>query len=163
MAQWEKLQIVVDKIAAHFLSHVPPQLIDKFIAFWNSEGVSFLDCEKIFTLSVSMDDLERILKRFITHFGADLLIIANCFPMEDFGAVIRAVGLWNQVGWRRAEAALHDMVDTLTHGWERPVAEVLAQKTDRLKEDLQILLGNPPSPLAPGNGFDFLDYKRLHD
>ncbi len=162
MAQWERLQIIVDKIAAHFLSHVPPQLIDRFIDFWNSEGVSFLDCEKIFTLSVSMDDLERILKRFIVHFGAELPLLIKSFPVEDFGDVLRAAGLWNLIGWRRAEAVLHDMVHTLAHDWERPIRESASQKAHRLVEDLEILLGKRPFPLPPGNGFDFLDYKRLH-
>lgn len=163
MAKWERLQIVVDKIAAHFLSHAPPQLIDKFIDFWNSEGVTFLDCERIFTLSVPLPDLRRITTRFLLHFKRDLPVLASVFPREDLFLLLRASGLWSDIALERAGAVLIDAFATLSGGWGSPLKQTLARKVQRLRNDFEILCGNKPLPQNTGNGFDFLDYKRLYD
>ncbi len=163
MAKWERFQIIIDKIAAHFLSHAPPQLIDKFIDFWNSEGVSFLDCERIFTLSVPLPDLRRITTRFLLHFKQDLPVLARVFPREDLLLLLQASGLWSDIALQRAGAVFVDALNTLISDWELPLKETLSRKARRLLIDLEILIGKPPFPQNPGNGFDFLDYKRLHD
>lgn len=163
MAQWERLQIVVDQIAAHFLSHMPPQLIDKFIEFWNTEGVSFVDCERIFTLSIPLHDLERVFEKFLLHFHHDIPLLIKHFPRDDIRLLLQTAGLWNVIGWRRAMAVLHDAADTLAHGWRRPFKETAARKARRLAADLEILVGKRAFPVPPANGFDFLDYKRLHN
>ncbi len=158
MAGWERLQMVVDQVAAHFLSHVPPHLIDKFIDFWNSQGMSFLDCEKLFTLSIPMEDIDRVIERFLWHFKGDLPELLKSFPHEDLGLLLRAGGLWNFIKWRRGRLVLQDAWQTLAHGWDGPPGKTIAAKARRLTADVEILVGRRPFPAPPENGFDFLDY-----
>ena len=164
MARWEQMQIVVDQIAAHFLSHVPPNLIDKFIDFWNREAMTFLYCEKLFTLTITMPELDHLIACFGRAFEKELPMLVKSFPLVDLRLAIKAVSLWGQIGWSRKLALVEHMIEVITKDWdEGPWHELLHDKLKELKRDVEMLTGERPQPQIAENGFDFLDYSELRD
>ncbi len=163
MANWERFQIVVDQVAAHFLSHVSPRLIDKFIDFWKTERMSFLDCERLFTLSIPLGDLERVAEEFLRHFRRDLPELVRAFPGEDLGLAVEAAELLARIAMGRRVGVARHALDTVLHHWDPPLGRALRRKARLLREDAEMLLGLRSIPQPPENGFDFLDYKRLYD
>lgn len=83
----EKNQILIDKIASHFLANASPKQLDKFIAFFNSNDP--LVCEKIFTLTIEQDEIIEFGKKFLEEFSIFELI--KIFPLEDWPTFIREI------------------------------------------------------------------------
>lgn len=87
---YEKHQILFDAIASHFLANASPKQLDRFIQFFNSNDP--LVCEKIFTLTVSMDELEDTAKRFLKSFS--IFELLKIMPKEDILLYVQEMGLF---------------------------------------------------------------------
>lgn len=87
---YEKHQILFDAIASHFLANASPKQLDRFIKFFNSNDP--LICEKVFTLSVSIDELEDTAKKFLKSFS--IFELLEIMPKEDILLYIEEMGLF---------------------------------------------------------------------
>lgn len=83
----EKHQILIDKIASHFLANSSPKQLDKFIEFFNQNDP--LMCEKIFTLTISQDDIKEVGKEFFKFFN--IFELLKIFPKEDIMTMIKEI------------------------------------------------------------------------
>lgn len=82
---YEKHQILFNQLMTHFLSNGDADDLDKFINFFNQ--IDPLICEKVFTLRVSHEDIEGLLKIFLKHFKLSELI--KIIPKEDYLTVLK--------------------------------------------------------------------------
>ncbi len=82
---YEKHQILFNQLMTHFLSNGEADDLDKFINFFNQ--IDPLICEKVFTLRVSHEDIEELLKIFLKHFKLSELI--KIIPKEDYLTVLK--------------------------------------------------------------------------
>lgn len=85
---YEKHQILFDAIASHFLANASPEQLDRFIQFFNANEPVI--CEKIFTLSISMDEIEDTAKRFLKSFS--IFELLQIMPKEDILLYIEEMG-----------------------------------------------------------------------
>lgn len=136
MAVHERHEILLDQIAAHFLSHASAKQIDRFIDFWDSPGMDFLLCEKLFTLAITSDDVNRTGHAFFREFSP--VEMMKIFPAEDYHLLLR-----------EAKELAFDVIHEKVHRWK-----------DRLRrffhEDLEPVAGPDETPPLE-NGFKFLD------
>ncbi len=84
----KKFQIVLDEVAARFLSNATAPMLDRFIQCWDDKAKwqhptdGYLYCEKLFTLTIEHEDLFRVLKVFSKAFTVrELLAI---FPRSEY-------------------------------------------------------------------------------
>jgi hypothetical protein len=142
MALHERNEVLVDQVAAHFLSQATPQQIDRFIDFWNVEGMKFLYCEKLFTLTITEREVEYVVGTLMKHF--DIRELASVFPREDYPLLVRMLlvfaeaAAWHKISWLSKDLAYH-------------VAKLLGRKVHK----------HPPEADVFENGFDFMDYKKV--
>ncbi len=86
----EKHQILMDAIASHFLANGTPDMLDRFIDFFNSNDP--LMCEKIFTLSITQEEIRQVAKHFFKFFNP--LELLSIFPKEDIGLILKEIPLF---------------------------------------------------------------------
>lgn len=89
LSLYEKHQILLDALASHFLANASPKQLDQFIKYFNANDP--LVCEKIFTLTVSHDDLKQTAKTFFEYFTP--LELLGIVPKEDYLLLLREAGL----------------------------------------------------------------------
>ncbi len=89
LSLYEKHQILLDALASHFLANASPKQLDRFIAYFNANDTVI--CEKIFTLTVSHDDLKELTKKFFTYFSP--LELLEIVPHEDYLLLLKEAGL----------------------------------------------------------------------
>lgn len=83
----KKHEILFDKIMTHFLSNGSAEDLDKFITFFHK--IDPLICEKVFTLSVTHEEIREVLQSFIKEFKLKNLI--NIIPKEDYFSIIEEI------------------------------------------------------------------------
>lgn len=83
----EKHQILMDAIASHFLANGTPAMLDRFIDYFNSNDP--LMCEKIFTLSISQEEIRTVAKNFFKYFK--LSELASIYPPEDYRLILHEI------------------------------------------------------------------------
>lgn len=83
----EKHQILMDAIASHFLANGTPEMLDRFIDFFNSNDP--LMCEKIFTLSITQEEVAQVAKEFFKVFNP--LELLKIFPLEDWALIAKEI------------------------------------------------------------------------
>ncbi|WP_432403103.1 lycopene cyclase family protein [Wukongibacter sp. M2B1] len=83
----QRHQILFDKLITHFLSNGSAEDLDKFINFFNI--IDPLICEKVFTLRVTHEEIEELLKNFLKYFKLGELI--KIIPKEDYLTVIKEI------------------------------------------------------------------------
>lgn len=86
---YQKHQVLFNKLMTHFLSNGEADDLDKFINFFNQ--IDPLICEKVFTLRITPEDIEELLKIFLKHFKLSELI--KIIPKEDYLTVIKEAKL----------------------------------------------------------------------
>lgn len=89
LSLYEKHQILLDALASHFLANASPQQLDRFIEYFNANDSEI--CEKIFTLTVSHDDLKEVAQTFFKYFSPMELL--GILPHEDYLTLLREAGL----------------------------------------------------------------------
>ena len=141
MATHEKNEILIDQIAAHFLSHAPADKIDRFIHFWDDPG--FIFCEKLFTLSITSLEVAYTLFNFFEHFN--IFELRKCLPREDLPLLAEG-----------AEAFVSDACSWGKEVWAMDQAHESLK--NKLKNIAQITLFGPNPYKFVENGFDFRDY-----
>ncbi|MCK8059399.1 MULTISPECIES: lycopene cyclase family protein [unclassified Fusibacter] len=83
----EKHQILMDAIASHFLANGTPEQLDKFIDFFNNNEP--LMCEKIFTLTISQEEIRGVAKEFVKFFNP--LELLSIYPKEDWNLLLKEI------------------------------------------------------------------------
>ncbi len=89
LSLYEKHQILLDALASHFLANASPKQLDQFISYFNANDPVI--CEKIFTLTVSHDDLRETAKKFFDYFSP--LELLGIVPPEDYLLLLKEAGL----------------------------------------------------------------------
>lgn len=89
LSLYEKHQILLDALASHFLANASPKQLDRFIEYFNSNDP--LICEKIFTLTVSHEDLGEVARNFFDYFSP--LELLGIVPREDYLLLLKEAGL----------------------------------------------------------------------
>jgi len=88
-----KSQVLIDQITTHFLASASAPLLDKFISMFDQGGPlgekGPLLCEKLFTLTLSDDDVKFMLKVAVKYF--DLRELMHIMPSEDFVLLLEEV------------------------------------------------------------------------
>lgn len=88
LSLYEKHQILLDALASHFLANASPEQLDQFIKYFNANDPVI--CEKIFTLTVSHDDLKETAKKFFDYFSP--LELFEIVPHEDYLLLLKEAG-----------------------------------------------------------------------
>jgi len=144
----EEFEILLDQVAAHFLSVAPTDLIDQFIYVWDE--AEFLNCEKLFTLTINQREVLHVVKILLKR--VDIPRLVDAFPKDEIPIVLHAA-------WEFVEDAIKD-------GLHETVSEIV-EKTEDLIEKLTGLDLFPDHPhdalheTELDNGFDFLDDRNL--
>jgi len=136
MAVHERHEILLDQIAAHFLSHASAKQIDRFIDFWDAPGMDFLLCEKLFTLTITGQDVNRTGHAFFREFSP--MEMMKIFPSEDYHLLAR-----------EAKELAFDVVHSKVSKWKERIHRFF-------HEDLEPAAGPDEEPPLE-NGFKFLD------
>lgn len=89
LSLYEKHQILLDALASHFLANASPKQLDRFIEYFNANDSVI--CEKIFTLTVSTEDLKELMKKFFDYFSP--LELLEIVPKEDYLLLLKEAGL----------------------------------------------------------------------
>ena len=82
-------QVLLDKVAARFLSHAPARLLDEFIRVWGTgkHQVPFLLCEQLFTLSIPHLNAMRVVLAVLQRIPPMELV--KVFPREEFKTILK--------------------------------------------------------------------------
>lgn len=83
---YEKHQILLNALASHFLANASPKQLDQFIRYFDDN--SPLICEKIFTLSITHNELKQTAKSFFKYFSPMELL--RIVPKEDYGLLVKS-------------------------------------------------------------------------
>ncbi len=83
----EKYEVLLNTIVTHFLSNAPAPMLDKFINLFNS--VPKILCEKIFTLTITREEVHVMLKAMLAQF--ELMELVRILPKEDYLLVLDEV------------------------------------------------------------------------
>ncbi len=151
MRENERYEILLDQLAAHFLSRAPTQLIDKFIYVWDE--VDFLYCEKLFTLTIKQAEVFEVVKALLSRVKVSELYEA--FDEEEIPIAAKA-----------AIAALEDLAEEKLRKLAEDTKEWLEKTGDWIDNMLGTDLFPAPTPQVQtvgelDNGFDFLDDKSI--
>ncbi|WP_198265147.1 FAD-dependent monooxygenase [sulfur-oxidizing endosymbiont of Gigantopelta aegis] len=88
-----KSQVLIDQITTHFLANASAPMLDKFINLFEPGGPlgdkGPLLCEKLFTLTLSDDDVKFMLKVAVKYF--DLRELMHIMPHEDYFLLLEEV------------------------------------------------------------------------
>ena len=88
-----KSQILIDQITTHFLANASAPMLDKFIKLFEVGGPlgdkGPLLCEKLFTLTLSDDDVKFMLKVAVKYF--DLRELMHIMPYKDYFLLLEEV------------------------------------------------------------------------
>jgi len=145
----EEFEILLDQVAAHFLSVAPTDLIDQFIYVWDE--AEFLNCEKLFTLTIKQREVMHVLRILVKRVNIPRLVAA--FPKEDVPLILHTA-------WEFIEDALEDGVHETLHAVVDATEEFIEKLTgidifpDHVHHD-------EPLDEELDNGFDFLDDRNL--
>lgn len=80
----EKYEVLLDTIVTHFLSNATAPQLDRFINLFNS--IPKILCEKVFTLTISRDEVHVMLKAMLAEFSLKELV--GILPKEDYLLVL---------------------------------------------------------------------------
>ncbi|MBF0550514.1 MAG: hypothetical protein HQK60_08260 [Deltaproteobacteria bacterium] len=80
----EKYETLLDTIVTHFLSNASAPQLDRFINLFNS--IPKILCEKVFTLTITRDEVHVMLKAMLTEF--DLMELVHILPKRDYLLVL---------------------------------------------------------------------------
>jgi len=95
LSDQEQNQIRLNRIAVRFLSNAPARLLDQFVHVWehaggpegDTDGLPFLLCEKLFTLSITPEETLQILGRLVPELKPrDAL---QMFPAQEVVPLLR--------------------------------------------------------------------------
>lgn len=76
----ERYEVLLDTIITHFLSVATASQLDRFINLFNH--IPKILCEKVFTLTISREDVHVMLKAMLTEF--ELSELVRILPREDY-------------------------------------------------------------------------------
>lgn len=95
-------QILLDRVAARFLSHAPAHLIDEFVRLWGegANQVPFIMCEQLFTLSIPHCNAMKVALTVLKRFPKAEL--ARIFPPEELITLFTEVPLFG-IDWAVTE------------------------------------------------------------
>lgn len=80
----EKYEVLLDTIITHFLSVATADQLDRFINLFNV--IPYILCEKVFTLTITREEVHVMLKAMLTEFK--LSELASILPKEDYLLVL---------------------------------------------------------------------------
>lgn len=83
----EKYEVLLDAIVTHFLSRSTASQLDRFIKLFNK--IPKILCEKVFTLTISRDEVHVMLKAMLDEFKLSELV--RILPREDYLLLLDAV------------------------------------------------------------------------
>lgn len=81
--------IVLNALMTHFLSNAPASMLDRFIDLFNAGNPNHIDpiyCEKVFTLDISTDETETVLRAMLKEF--DLKELFEILPASDYALLL---------------------------------------------------------------------------
>ena len=95
-------QVLLDRIAARFLSHAPAHLIDEFIKLWGlgKDQVPFIMCEQLFTLSIPHLSAMKVALTVLKRFPKSELV--KIFPPEEVKTLFMEIPMFG-VDWAVTE------------------------------------------------------------
>jgi len=99
-------QVLLDKVAARFLSHAPAHLLDEFIRIWGDgkNQVPFLLCEQLFTLSIPHMNAMRVVMAVLHRIPP--LELAKVFPLEELKTILKEAPVFG-TDWVLTELQKH--------------------------------------------------------
>ncbi len=100
----EKWEVLLDTIVTHFLSNATAPELDRFIDLFNK--IPKILCEKIFTLTVTREDLHVMLKAILKEFTP--LELAHLLPARDYLLVMDEASFF-------AESAMLNAMSKFVH------------------------------------------------
>lgn len=80
----EKYEVLLDTIITHFLSRATANQLDRFINLFKI--IPYILCEKVFTLTISREEVHTMLTAMLTEFK--LTELAGILPREDYLTVL---------------------------------------------------------------------------
>ena len=81
--------IVLNALMTHFLSNAPASMLDRFIDLFNDGNPNHIDpiyCEKVFTLDISTEETETVLRAMLKEF--DLKELFEILPASDYALLL---------------------------------------------------------------------------
>lgn len=83
----EKYEVLLDTVVTHFLSNATANELDRFINLFNK--IPKILCEKVFTLTISREEVHVMLKAMLAEF--ELSELVRILPEEDYLLVLDEV------------------------------------------------------------------------
>lgn len=80
----EKYEVLLDTIITHFLSVATASQLDRFINLFKK--IPYILCEKVFTLTISREEVHTMLKAMLSEFK--LTELAGILPRQDYLLVL---------------------------------------------------------------------------
>lgn len=84
-----RADIVLNACMTHFLSNASAPMLDRFINLFNESNPNHIDpiyCEKVFTLDISTEETELVLKAMLKEF--DLKELFEILPASDYALLL---------------------------------------------------------------------------
>lgn len=100
----EKFEVLLDTIVTHFLSCASASQLDRFIDLFNR--IPKILCEKVFTLTITKEELAVMLKAMLREFSLEELV--RILPKEDYLLVLDEARLFAEDALLDAMRAVAD-------------------------------------------------------
>lgn len=84
-----RADIVLNAVMTHFLSNAPAPLLDRFIDLFNESNPNHIDpiyCEKVFTLDITAEETEKVLRAMLKEFH--LKDLFGILPLRDYALLL---------------------------------------------------------------------------